>query len=171
VPTISKQFNSFGDIAWYEAGFLLPFCMLQPLFGRIYKFYSIKWTLIVNTAIFEVGSIVCATALESKTLILGRVITGIGGAGVPPGARYRCKRDQSTLAAWAQCLVSHLYLDLYLADILHQSPGAGAFGSMSPLEVFRWLCSRSLHQNARRQCKGLQLGRAKSSSSILLGTY
>jgi MFS family permease len=86
VPTISKQFSSFGDIAWYEAGFLLPFCVLQLLFGRIYQFYSIKLTLIVNTAIFEIGSIICATAPNSKALIVGRVITGIGGAGVPPGA-------------------------------------------------------------------------------------
>jgi MFS family permease len=32
------------------------------------------------------GSIICATAPNSKTLIVGRVVTGIGGAGVPPGA-------------------------------------------------------------------------------------
>jgi MFS family permease len=80
------QFDSFVDIAWYEAGFLLPFCVLQLLFGRIYQYYSVKWVLIVNIAIFEIGSIVCATAPNSKALIVGRVITGIGGAGVPPGA-------------------------------------------------------------------------------------
>jgi MFS family permease len=32
------------------------------------------------------GSIVCATAPTSKALIVGRVITGIGGAGVTPGS-------------------------------------------------------------------------------------
>lgn len=86
VPTISKQFDSFGDIAWYESGFLLPLCVLQLSFGRIYKYYSTKWVVVINVVIFEIGSIVCATSPNSKALIIGRVITGIGGAGIPPGA-------------------------------------------------------------------------------------
>jgi hypothetical protein len=36
IPAISNEFQSFGDIAWYEAGFLLPLCMLQLTFGRVY---------------------------------------------------------------------------------------------------------------------------------------
>ena len=83
---ISKEFNSFGDISWYEAGFLLPLCMLQLTFGRVYKYYSAKWILVALVAIFEVGSIVCATAPSSNALIVGRVITGIGGAGIASGA-------------------------------------------------------------------------------------
>ncbi|KAF2033423.1 MFS general substrate transporter [Setomelanomma holmii] len=83
---VALQFNSFGDIAWYEAAFLLPFCVLQLSFVRIYQYYSPKWVIIANIAIFEIGSIVCATAPSSKALIVGRAITGIGGAGVPPGA-------------------------------------------------------------------------------------
>jgi MFS family permease len=60
--------------------------VLQLSFGRIYQYYSTKWVMIINIAIFEIGSIVCAAAPTSKALIIGRVITGIGGAGVPPGA-------------------------------------------------------------------------------------
>ena len=36
IPSITNEFHSFGDIAWYEAGFLLPLCMLQLSFGRVY---------------------------------------------------------------------------------------------------------------------------------------
>ena len=35
IPAISNEFRSFGDIAWYEAGFPLPLCTLQLSFGRI----------------------------------------------------------------------------------------------------------------------------------------
>jgi MFS family permease len=42
--------------------------------------------MIINVAIFEIGSIICATAPSSVALIVGRVITGVGSAGVPPGA-------------------------------------------------------------------------------------
>ncbi|KAL5120374.1 hypothetical protein ACEQ8H_001664 [Pleosporales sp. CAS-2024a] len=86
VPTITKQFNSFGHVAWYEAGFLLPFCVLQLSFGRVYQYYSPKWVMTILILVFELGSIVFATAPSSKALITGRVVTGIGGAGVPPGA-------------------------------------------------------------------------------------
>ena len=59
--------------------------MLQLSFGRIYKYYSAKWVLVVLVAIFEIGSIVCATAPTSDALIVGRAIAGIGGAGIASG--------------------------------------------------------------------------------------
>lgn len=86
MPSISDDFGSFGDIAWYESGFLLPLCMLQLSFGRVYKYYSTKWVLFALVAVFELGSIVCATAPSSNALIVGRVIAGIGAAGIAPGA-------------------------------------------------------------------------------------
>jgi MFS family permease len=64
----------------------LPLCVFQLSFGLIYKYYSTKWVLVTLVAIFEVGSIVCAAAPNSNALIVGRVITGIGGAGISAGA-------------------------------------------------------------------------------------
>ncbi|KAI5264016.1 MFS general substrate transporter [Aureobasidium subglaciale] len=86
IPAISNQFNSFGDVAWYESGFLLPLCALQLSFGLIYTYYSSKWVLIILVSIFEIGSIVCAAAPNSNALIVGRVIQGVGGAGIGSGA-------------------------------------------------------------------------------------
>ena len=60
--------------------------MLQLSFGRVYKYYSVKWLLVALVAIFEIGSIICATAPTSNALIVGRVVTGIGGAGIASGA-------------------------------------------------------------------------------------
>ncbi|KAI5458579.1 major facilitator superfamily domain-containing protein [Mariannaea sp. PMI_226] len=86
IPTISRQFNSFGDIFWYESGFLLPICAFQLSFGLIYRYYSTKWVLLVLTALFEIGSIISAAAPTSNAFIIGRVISGIGGVGIGPGA-------------------------------------------------------------------------------------
>ena len=41
--------------------------------------------LIALVAIFELGSIVSATAPTSRALIVGRVITGVGAAGTTSG--------------------------------------------------------------------------------------
>ena len=60
--------------------------MLQLSFGLVFKYYSTKWTLFILTATFEIGSIVCATAPTSNAFIVGRAITGIGGAGIGSGA-------------------------------------------------------------------------------------
>ncbi|KAG9516412.1 MFS general substrate transporter, partial [Aureobasidium melanogenum] len=86
VPAISNQFDSFGDIAWYESGFLLPLCALQLSFGLVYTYYPAKWVLVILVSVFEIGSVVCASAPTSNALIVGRVIQGIGGAGIASGA-------------------------------------------------------------------------------------
>lgn len=59
---------------------------LLPTCGRIYTFYDIKWSYIILLLIFELGSIVCAVATNSTTLIVGRAVSGIGAAGLLSGA-------------------------------------------------------------------------------------
>jgi MFS family permease len=58
---------------------------LQPSFGKIYTYFDVKWTFVAALAIFEIGSIVCATARDSPMLIVGRAIAGAGGAGLFSG--------------------------------------------------------------------------------------
>lgn len=86
IPTITNEFNSFGDVAWYEAGFLLPLCVLQLTFGLVYRHYPAKWIICTLVFIFEIGSILCAAAPNSDALIVGRVIAGIGAGGINSGA-------------------------------------------------------------------------------------
>ncbi|MCJ1285457.1 hypothetical protein MMC26_004797 [Xylographa opegraphella] len=87
IPAISNNFNSFGDISWYEAAFLLTFAVTQLPMGKVYKFYSAKWTFILIVATFEIGSIVCAAAPSSNAFIVGRALAGIGGGGAAVGAQ------------------------------------------------------------------------------------
>lgn len=68
-----------------RSAYLLCTTSLQPSFGRIYTYFDVKWTFVVALAIFEVGSIVCATAKNSPMLIVGRAIAGAGGAGLYSG--------------------------------------------------------------------------------------
>ena len=52
------------------------------LFGRAYALFDIKVLLLSSIFVFEVGSAVCGAAPTSNALIVGRVIAGIGGAGM-----------------------------------------------------------------------------------------
>lgn len=62
------------------------------LVGRLYGLFNVKWTIIVFIALFEIGSALCGAAPSINALIIGRVIAGIGGAGMYLGyVLRRCK--------------------------------------------------------------------------------
>ncbi|KAJ5150402.1 Major facilitator superfamily domain general substrate transporter [Penicillium coprophilum] len=86
VPKITEQFNSLGDISWYASAYLLTTCAVTLPFGKVYTYYSTKWTYMVALGLFEIGSLICAVTPTSKGLIFGRAIAGIGSGGLSPGA-------------------------------------------------------------------------------------
>lgn len=59
---------------------------LQPLTGKLYTYFSSKWTFLSFFTIFEVGSLICGVANSSKMLIVGRAIAGMGSSGMLNGA-------------------------------------------------------------------------------------
>lgn len=61
-------------------------CSFQLIYGKIYTFYSLKWTFLSAIAIFELGSLICGVAPTSEVLIIGRAIAGLGCAGIFSGA-------------------------------------------------------------------------------------
>jgi MFS family permease len=65
---------------------MLTTAALQLLFGRFYTFFSIKLVFQIAIFIFEVGSLICAVAQNSVTLIVGRAVAGVGAAGIFSGA-------------------------------------------------------------------------------------
>ncbi|KAK0702544.1 major facilitator superfamily domain-containing protein [Apiosordaria backusii] len=86
IPKITDQFQSLPDVGWYASAYLLTTAALQLLFGRFYTFFSIKWVYLIAIFIFEVGSLICALANNSVTLIIGRAVAGVGAAGIFSGA-------------------------------------------------------------------------------------
>jgi hypothetical protein len=85
IPRITTVFNSLDDVGWYGSSYLLTTTSLQPSFGKIYTYFNIKWTYIIAIAIFEVGSVLCAAAVNSRMLIIGRAVAGIGAAAIFSG--------------------------------------------------------------------------------------
>ncbi|KAM3079995.1 hypothetical protein ACMFMF_003409 [Clarireedia jacksonii] len=86
IPKITDQFHSIQDIGWYGSAYLLTTTALQPTFGRIYTIFSIKYTFMTAIVIFEIGSLICATAPNSTALIVGRAVAGLGTGGLFSGA-------------------------------------------------------------------------------------
>lgn len=85
IPKITDEFGGLYDVAWYGAAYFMTFGGLEAAWGKVFKYFDLKYTFIVSVLIFEVGSLICGVAPTSKALIIGRVIAGIGGAGISVG--------------------------------------------------------------------------------------
>lgn len=97
IPKITSDFNSLDDVGWYGSAYLLTNCCFQLFFGKLYAEFPVKWVFLTALFIFEVGSIVCATAPSSVALIVGRAVAGIGGAGIVSGTLIVSSNHCSTL--------------------------------------------------------------------------
>ena len=86
IPRITDQFKSLEDVGWYGSGFFLTFAAFQSMWGKAYRYWDLKWVYMVCIVIFEIGSLICAVADSSTTLIVGRAIAGGGGAGIASGS-------------------------------------------------------------------------------------
>lgn len=58
----------------------------QSVWGKVYKFFDLKYSFLTALFIFELGSLICAVAPSSTALIVGRAIAGVGAAGQASGA-------------------------------------------------------------------------------------
>lgn len=85
IPSITNDFKTIADVAWYSAAFRLTSCCIQFVFGKAYTLFPPKTVLITAVVIFELGSLIDATAPSSKVFVLGRAICGIGQAGIYAG--------------------------------------------------------------------------------------
>ncbi|KAH8878705.1 putative efflux pump antibiotic resistance protein [Thozetella sp. PMI_491] len=85
IPKITDEFHGLSDVSWYAAAYFMTFGASQTTAGKVYTFFNLKWTFLISMLIFEVGSLICGVAPNSKTLVVGRAIAGLGGAGLSVG--------------------------------------------------------------------------------------
>ena len=85
IPQITDDFHTPGDVGWYGSAYLLTSCAFQPIYGRVFKHFDVRWSFIGALGLFERGSLICGVAPNSVALIVGRAIAGLGCAGVFAG--------------------------------------------------------------------------------------
>lgn len=85
IPYITDEFGTIKDVSWYGAAVMLVSASFQSTWGKVFKYFPIKWTFLASLFIFEVGSLVCALAPTSAALVVGRAVAGLGASGVTAG--------------------------------------------------------------------------------------
>ncbi|KAK7757294.1 Efflux pump dep3 [Diatrype stigma] len=83
-PSIIDDFGRVELLPWIGTGFALGTMAVLP-WGKVYGVYDIKFIYLFNILLFEVGSAICGAAPTIQSLIVGRVVAGVGGSGMYSG--------------------------------------------------------------------------------------
>lgn len=87
LPAIAKDMNvPFSTLQWIADAYLLSLSALILLGGSLGDIFGRKKVYLIGVAGFATSSIVCATAWGAEVLILARILQGIFGALMVPGA-------------------------------------------------------------------------------------
>jgi MFS family permease len=86
IPRITDEFHSLNQVGWYGSSFFLTLAAFQGTWGKVFKYFPLKPAFLLSIFIFELGSLISGVAPNSITLIIGRIIAGVGGAGIAAGA-------------------------------------------------------------------------------------
>ena len=68
IPQITKQFNSLDQVGWYASALLLTVAATQSVWGKAYKYFSIKIVYLISIFVFELGSLICGKTSTLRLL-------------------------------------------------------------------------------------------------------
>ncbi|OKL63437.1 hypothetical protein UA08_01987 [Talaromyces atroroseus] len=80
--SVLDTFGDVGQLAWIGDGFPLGSVATILTFGKAYGMFNVKYVHLGSIVVFAVGSAICGGAPNMDALIVGRVIAGVGGAGL-----------------------------------------------------------------------------------------
>jgi EmrB/QacA subfamily drug resistance transporter len=85
LDTLAREFHtSVSTIQWVTTGYLLALAIVIPMSGWTVERFGAKRTWITSLALFTIGSALCGLAWSSQSLILFRVLQGVGGGMIMP---------------------------------------------------------------------------------------
>ncbi len=84
MPQIAGQLGDLHLYSWVFASFLLTQTTTTVIFGKLADLYGRKPVLLGGIAVFLVGSVLCGFAWSMASLIVFRLVQGIGAGAIQP---------------------------------------------------------------------------------------
>ena len=84
MPQIAGQLGDLHLYSWVFASFLLSQTATTVLFGKLADLYGRKPVLLFGIAVFLVGSLLCGFAWSMPSLVVFRLLQGIGAGAIQP---------------------------------------------------------------------------------------
>src|ERR1700684_26740 len=76
--------SSISQIQWVVSGYMLSLAAVIPVTGWAARRWGAKRVYMVSLVLFTMGSALCAVAASATTLVLFRVLQGVGGGMIMP---------------------------------------------------------------------------------------
>ncbi|QGY05235.1 MFS transporter [Methylobacterium mesophilicum SR1.6/6] len=84
MPQIAGQLGDLHLYAWVFASFLLTQTATTVVFGKLSDLYGRRPVLLFGIAVFLAGSLLCGVAWSMPSLILFRLVQGVGAGAIQP---------------------------------------------------------------------------------------
>ncbi|WVQ71499.1 hypothetical protein IAR50_001037 [Cryptococcus sp. DSM 104548] len=82
LPKITEQFNALSQMSWIASGYFLTLLSFNLLYAQFMNIFPSKHVMVIAIIFFEAGSLASGAAPDITILIFGRVLSGVGAAGV-----------------------------------------------------------------------------------------
>ncbi|GID33367.1 MFS transporter [Paractinoplanes brasiliensis] len=84
VPSIVKDIGGFTEFPWLFSIYLLAQAVSVPVYGKLNDLFGRKPVILWGIALFLLGSILCGAAWSMLSLIIFRVVQGLGAGAIMP---------------------------------------------------------------------------------------
>ena len=85
IPTLAKDFRApLSQVQWVSTGYLLALAMTIPLTGWAVERFGAKRMWIASLVLFLLGSALSGAAWSIQSLIVFRILQGVGGGMIMP---------------------------------------------------------------------------------------
>jgi len=82
LPTIGRDLGDVHSLPWLITAYLIAATAVTPLYGKFSDIHGRRATVLIALSVYLAGSVVCLLAPNMLTLVLGRVLHGLGGGGM-----------------------------------------------------------------------------------------
>ncbi|KAK1966712.1 major facilitator superfamily transporter [Colletotrichum sublineola] len=79
---VAEDLEAYADAMWFTSSYLISMASLAPLFGRLATIFSPRSLVLPLGGFFAAGGVVTSQASSFWVFIAGRILTGMGGAGI-----------------------------------------------------------------------------------------
>jgi MFS family permease len=79
---IYEAFGNMELLPWVGLGYSAGVTATMPVFGRLSYMLDMKVLMLLSSVVFFAGALVSGTATSIHALVAGRILNGVGGAGM-----------------------------------------------------------------------------------------
>lgn len=133
VPSIVRDLGSYQQFPWLFSVYLLAQDVSVPIYSRLADMIGRKPIIMLGIALFLIGSVLCGFAWNMSSLIVFRIVQGLGAGAVAPMAM--------TIVGDIYTVAERAKVQGYIASVwaISSVVGPALGGVFAQFDAWRWI--------------------------------